>query len=161
MTTLRFSMQHALRSRVAGFDRWAAGTILGLAMLACNHTYRPVDVDQVKTETFFLDIHKVTAGDGATDYWVDMTVKNIGKETATFDSGDLTLTQEKSGLSYFSVVKDKETVTIPVHYGEVITRRTLEPGQATRGQVWFRTPSGQARSSPITISYQGHAMKFR
>ncbi len=155
------SLQHAFQSRLTAFDRWAAGTILGLSMLACGHTYRTVDVDQVKTETFFLDIHKVTNGDNATDYWVDMTVKNIGKESATFDSGDLTLTHEKSGLSYFSVVKDKETVTIPANYGEVLTRRTLEPGQATRGKVWFRTPSGQANTSPITISYQGHAMHFR
>ena len=109
--------------------------------------------ESIKSNNLEITISKVKTGAYNTNYYIYAKIKNNGKEELTFDSGDLELTNEKSGLTYYSISKDKSSVTVPATLNNLITRITLKPQRATEGVIWISTPNFKAKGKKLKLIY--------
>jgi hypothetical protein len=80
---------------------------------------------------------------------------NFPLEEITFDSGELELVDLDSGISYYSISKDKESVSLPKGYERTITRSTLKAGRAISGLLYFVTGRGEAHAKQLKLIYKG------
>jgi hypothetical protein len=91
------------------------------------------------------------SGQDAEDYYMDVTVENVSTADQMFDTGDLELKDVGTGISYFSISKSKDTVSIPSWKGPIITKVELKPGQKTEGRLWFVAPPGKAKADKLEM----------
>jgi len=133
--------------------RWMAllGAVLlsSCALLANSFSYQPSSPKVLKSDVFAVTVEDAQTDMGVKDFIFDVTVENITSSEQVFDSGDLEVRDVASGISYFSISKGKEAVTLPV--ANVITRTTLKAGQKTAGRLWFPTPPVKANGEKIEL----------
>jgi hypothetical protein len=91
------------------------------------------------------------SGQDAEDYYMDVTVENVSTADQVFDTGDLELKDVGTGISYFSISKSKDVVSIPSWKGPIMTKVELKPGQKTEGRLWFVAPPGKAKADKLEI----------
>ena len=94
----------------------------------------------------------------ATDYLMLVQVKNISQADQLFDTGELELKDLDTGISYFSVSKDKDSVTVPSSRANTLTKVTLEPAQKIEGVLWFPTPDGKATANKLELRLHNQAV---
>jgi len=87
----------------------------------------------------------------ATDYLMSVQVENVSQSEHVFDTGQLELKDLDTGISYFSVSKDKETESLTGSRANTLTKISLKPGQKTEGVLWFPTPSGKATAKKLEL----------
>ena len=125
--------------------------------------YRPVNSDVLKDERFTLTIWDnpppQTAGK-ATDFYFGVTVQNIDSKQRVFDTGALEVKDLTTGVSYFSVSKSKEPVSLPASKADVITKVSLKPGQKIEGRLWFITGRGKANAKKIELKMGSQSLIF-
>lgn len=108
----------------------------------------------LKDDRFAITFRQDTpphSGQDAEDYFMDVTVENVSAADQMFDTGDLELKDVGTGISYFSVSKSKDVVSIPSWKGPIITKVELKPGQKTEGRFWFIAPPGKAKADKLEI----------
>ena len=105
-------------------------------------------------------VNRISTGTYNTNYFIDIRIKNNSTKNILFDSGDLSVKKLSNEISYFSISKDKDSVTVPVGSGNILTRINLEPGQATEGRIWISTQNGEADGSPIELHFKGATLKY-
>lgn len=91
------------------------------------------------------------SGQDAEDYYMDVTVENVSAADQMFDTGDLELKDVATGISYFSISKSKDAVSIPSWKGPIMTKVELKPGQKTEGRLWFVAPPGKANAAKLEM----------
>ena len=106
-----------------------------------------------------LTFSSITAGASSTHYWASVTIKNVGQSEAVFDGGDVELTDLNSGLTYFSIGKDKTSVTIQ-HQVKLILRERIRPGQAIEGVIQYETMVGRAIAKKLRSSWDGKSIDW-
>ena len=110
-----------------------------------------------------LSVQRASSGDfvPGKDYFARVIVKNVGSAESTFDSSKVVLTDQVTGISFFSIAKDKDNVELQGEAAKkVILRRTLEPGQAASGLLWFPTGMETAGAKSIKLSYGKQAVEI-
>lgn len=110
---------------------------------------------------FEVAVSALDSGAHAKDYFATVTVRNTGKDKAVFDSGAFKLLDPASGISYHSVSKDKEAVTLPAELSHVITRKALEPGDKVSGALWFSTGLGEAKAASLELGFGGTSVGIK
>ncbi|MGA2615514.1 MAG: DUF4352 domain-containing protein [Spirochaetia bacterium] len=108
----------------------------------------------VQISPFELTIKKAQSDINATNYGIDVIVKNTSAEDATLDSGDFELLDVASGLSYYSISKDKESVSLPKGYERTITKTTVKAGRSISGMLFFVTGRGEAIAKQLRLIYK-------
>jgi hypothetical protein len=91
------------------------------------------------------------SGQDAEDYYMDVTVENVSAADQMFDTGDIELKDVGTGMSYFSISKSKDVVSIPSWKGPIITKVELKSGQKTEGRLWFVAPPGKAKADKLEL----------
>ena len=114
----------------------------------------------VSNGVFEVELQKLESGNGATNYYASLRVKNVGAEESRFDSADLELF-DSEGLSYFSVSKDTDSVSMPITMSDLIAVRSLKPGRMIEGRVLFSTPHDKAKSKSLTLQYGEQTIAIR
>lgn len=110
-----------------------------------------------------VSVQKASSGDfvPGKDYFARVVIKNTGAAESTFDSTKVVLTDQVTGISFFSVAKDRDNVELSGEAAKkVILRRTLAPGQAASGLLWFPTGVETAGAKAIRLSYGQQALEI-
>lgn len=102
-----------------------------------------------------------STGENNKDYLFAVTVENVSGQEATLDSGELDLNDLETGITYFSISKDTTSVTLSQQRSDVITRRTLKPGQKIEGRFWFQTPAGKATAKRFELKLGSATVLFQ
>ena len=106
-----------------------------------------------------LTFSSISTGARSTHYWASVTIKNVGQSEAVFDGGDVELTDLNSGVTYFSIGKDKTSVTIQ-HQVKLILRERIRPGQAIEGVIQYETMVGRAIAKKLRSSWDGKSIDW-
>ena len=125
--------------------------LLALTLASCAALYGVIRYSRglprtIGNGTFEFTIERAQTGLDHKDFHFMGSLKNVGSTEAVFDSGEVEARDEGSGVSYFSVSRDSQTVTLPLDMQHVILKRTLKPGQKITGTLWFPTARGEARA---------------
>jgi hypothetical protein len=122
-----------------------------------GYRYRPSDPDRqtIADGGIELQIGKLYSGNYAKDMLACVTVKNTGPTPQVFDSAAVQAVDQDTGITIFSVMKDKDTVTLPEHLPNVILRPTLEAGQKIKGTIYFPTGVNGGAARSFAIVYKG------
>ena len=145
------------RQEVLGMN-WIHGRVLAVLFVAavllpgCATGPQIPDGAALKSGPFELELIDLRTGVNDTNYYVEVTLRNAGNAAATFDSGEVEILDTETGITYFSVSKDKADVSIS-GWSNVLTRISLEPGQATQGGILFQTPVRKATASSLKLIY--------
>ena len=124
-------------------------------------TYRPSNSDVLKNERFALSISAPPQTEWrATNFLFSVSVQNISSEEQVFDTGELEVKDLTTGVSYFSISKDKELVSLPADKTNVITKITLKPGQKIGGRLWFVTGDQEATAKKIELKSGNQSLTF-
>ena len=116
------------------------------------HKYRVVDAAPVVSGPFQVQIQDVYTGAEATNYFLVVTVRNQSAAEATFDTGELELVDEATGISYFSFTRDKTSLGGPFGGGgDLISTVRLGPGRAAEGRLLFLTSMKKAVGARLTL----------
>jgi hypothetical protein len=116
----------------------------------------------ISNGTFEVTVTECMGFTRSADYFLRVTVRNLGPATALFDSADLELTDLDTKLTYFSVSKDSANVTLPESQQGTILRRTLTAGQGTSGVLWFVTGQNSGTlSKRLKLTYGKGVLEFQ
>ena len=132
----------------------ATSQLSGCAAILRVSEYKSGLPKVLKDDRFAITFRQDTpphSGQDAEDYFMDVTVENVSAGDQMFDTGDLELKDVGTGISYFSVSKSKDVVSIPSWRGPIITKVELKPGQKTEGRLWFVAPSGKAKADKLEL----------
>lgn len=122
--------------------------------------YKPITSNMLINKPLEIETSIIASGTLETNYYAYITVKNIGSEEVLFDTGDVTLTDKDTGISYFSVSKNSDSVSAPI--GQIpLIKNTLAPGQKIKGFILFPTQSGDAGAKSITLQYGSNQIEFK
>jgi len=137
-------------------------TMYGKSMMKAQkiHKYSYPRTQTLRNDKFEISLTMVYSGNQRMNYYVFMRVKNISEEKAVFNSEELELLEPNSGLSFYSVSKDKETVETSGMYSDLITNMTLKPGRMTEGFVIFITRKGRATADNLELYLGKNSIKL-
>lgn len=122
---------------------------IGEPILRGNGLEIVIDNDRMKPAAF------------GNEFFIAVTVKNTRDADVVFDSGALELFEPKSGLSFYSFSKDKETISVPDYRKDVITKTTIGPKRAIQGRIVFVTGNSQIKSDDVEIRFGSQTMKLK
>lgn len=114
-----------------------------------------------ETNRFKIAISFMSTGMNYTNYYSSVTVKNKTNRDQEFDTGAMELIIEKTGISYYSISKDKDSVSVPRGMSDIILRTQLKAGRAIEGRIWFTTPPGKANADVIKLIFDGHSIMLK
>lgn len=147
--------------------------VLGAALAACASgprpllrgglfpsTYAPpVGQNRFKDHHLIITVEKIANGAMATNFFAQVTVRNLGTEVAVFDPAEIEILVPETGLTYEHITKDKTTVTVPLGFN-LMGRTTLKPGRTITGSLWFMTPAYKAEAKTVQLSYRDQTLTF-
>ncbi len=117
------------------------------------HRYNCKNGKILTNNGFQIIIDDVKSGGLSTNYFMDIKIRNVGNSKRFFDSGELELVNSKSGLTFYSVSKDKSSISVPVGMANLITKTAINPGRMIAGMLWFTTPAHKADARELTMYY--------
>ena len=109
--------------------------------------------------TFLLTLASIKNGGMGTDFAIELTVRNVGKQEATFDPGEVEIHVPETGLSYFHVTRNSNVISVPPGIN-VFMKTSLRPGQAMQAMLWYKTPQGKAEAKTLDVIYAGKTLHF-
>lgn len=131
--------------------RFSKLLVLVVLMISAT-TFAKGDDPVVTSKGIEVTVEKFKAGMGGMNFFLYVVVKNTSDSTVFFDSGDLEIVN-KEGMTFFSVSKNKESVSAPLSMGNLITALELKPGRATKGMIYFPTSMGEAKRKGSQLFY--------
>jgi len=141
--------------------------LTALLIAGCGGMYglvRYVDNDApvvFETNRFKITISYMSTGMHNTNYYSSVTVKNKTNRDQVFDTGEMELIIEKTGISYYSISKDKDSISLPKNMSDVILTSKLKAGRAIEGRIWFSTPPGKANADVLKLTFDGRSIMLK
>ena len=105
-------------------------------------------------------IDDIQTGGQYTNYFLNVKIKNTGSKEAVFDSGILELVDPDSGLTFYSISKDKSSISVPVQMSNLITTASLKPDRMIAGMLWFTTQPRAANCKKLRLYYGDQFIDF-
>lgn len=87
-------------------------------------------------------------------------VTNTSGSEAVFDSRDLSVFVPESGLSYYSIARGQESVSLPQHRSDVITAVPIGAGETIKGRLWFTAGRGDMDVESFMLRYGDAELEF-
>jgi hypothetical protein len=119
----------------------------------------PVGHNQIADHEFVVTVSRINNGGMATNFFAEITVRNVGNSPGVFDPADIELLVPETGMTYQHITKDKTSVTVPLGFNLMSATR-LKPGQMIAGSLWFQTPPYKAEAKTVQLSYHDHQLTF-
>jgi hypothetical protein len=119
----------------------------------------PVGHNQLRDRNFVVTIDRINNGGMATNFFAQITVRNIGDQTAVFDPAEIELLVPETGMTYQHITKDKSSVTVPLGFN-LMSATTIKPGHMIAGSLWFQTPPYKAEAKTVQLSYRDQQLNF-
>jgi hypothetical protein len=119
----------------------------------------PVGHNQIADKEFVVTINRINNGGMATNFFAEITVRNVGGSAALFDPADIELLVPETGMTYQHITKDKSSVTVPLGFNLMSATR-IKPGQMIAGSLWFQTPPYKAEAKTVQLSYHEQQLNF-
>jgi len=119
----------------------------------------PVGHNQLADRNFVVTVNRINNGGMATNFFAEITVRNVGGATAVFDPAEIELLVPETGMTYQHITKDKTSVTVPLGFNLMSATR-IRPGQMIAGSLWFQTPPYKAEAKTVQLSYREHQLNF-
>lgn len=114
-----------------------------------------------ETKRFTITISYMSTGAGYTNYYSSVMVKNKTNREQMFDTGEMELIIEKTGISYYSISKDRDSVSLPRSMSDMILKTRVKAGRAIEGRIWFSTPPGKANAEVVKLEFDGRSITFK
>lgn len=114
------------------------------------HAYRVINTAPLATGPFTVEIEKMQTGYYATNYFIDVTIRNTSDQVASFDASTVELLDEATGLSYFSFSKDKTVIGGAVG-SDIISLVQLGPKRAIQGKLLIATGHNKATAQRLQL----------
>lgn len=123
------------------------------------HRYKAADPRSLSSGPFLLEIGDVYTGAEETNLFIEVVLRNTSEAEANFDSSNLEVLDDASGLSYYSFARDK--TTIGNGGSDYISTLRVGSKRAVEGRLFFITPMKKAtgkkyqlRSGDSTITLE-------
>lgn len=111
------------------------------------------DTDTLQIGPFQITIDSMRSGGYCKDYVMHIVIRNTSDTVQYFNTDFIELVDKESGFTYYSISKDKESISVPSSMTGIITRASIKPNRAIPGYIWFVTPQGKADNKTKELYY--------